>query len=114
MLGVILGIVTPLRLFRVPNTLDRIEIDLALTVWWAFATNKKEDDAAVSEYIVVAIQQRHRMIPLEDLSCHIGRTFGTAAVRHRLLVLKPLDQHGGVLEQTDVSGVIGKVVRNAD
>ena len=35
-LGLILGMATPLRLFTVPSTAEHIGNDLALVVWWLF------------------------------------------------------------------------------
>ena len=35
-LGVVLLIATPLRLFTVPNTAEHIGYDLVLVVWWVF------------------------------------------------------------------------------
>jgi hypothetical protein len=35
-LGIILVIVTPLRLFKAPNTEHGIEVDLFLGFWWIF------------------------------------------------------------------------------
>ena len=67
-----------------------LEVDQAHLAAGGVASNIKEDDAAVAEHVVIAIQQTHRVLPFKDYS-RTGRNRNLSVGRKIMTVVLDTD-----------------------